>query len=94
MRCIVVWGRSSARISSLCDCFRSPEMEISSLKTVCSYPCSGVINKSNVHNCFVLAFCHFDVDVCIYSTCAFFDCQMDFDVDNVQHRQLVNIYGA
>ena len=28
--------------------------------------------------------CHFDIDVCIYSTGTFFvfDCQADFDVDN------------
>jgi len=71
MRCIVVRGRSSARISSLCDYFRSPEMEISPLKTVCGYPCSGVINKTNGHSCFVLAFCHVDIDVFIYSACAF-----------------------
>ena len=36
-----------------------------------------------------LFFCHFDIDVCIYSTCTFFDCQADFDVDNVQRRELV-----
>ena len=24
----------------------------------------------------------------------FFDCQADFDVDNVQRRELVNIYGV
>ena len=39
-------------------------------------------------------FCHFDIDVCIYSTCTFFDCQADFDVDNVQRRELINVYGA
>ena len=38
--------------------------------------------------------CHFDIDVCIYSTCTFFDCQADFDVDNVQRRELVNFYGV
>ena len=37
-------------------------------------------------------FCHFDIDVCIYSSCTFFDCQADFDVDNVQRRELVNVY--
>ena len=44
-------------------------------------------------------FCHFDIDVCIYSTCTFVvvvvvDCQADFDVDNVQRRELVNFYGV
>ena len=39
-------------------------------------------------------FCHFDIDVCIYSTCTFFYCQADFDVDNIQRRELVNIYGV
>ena len=45
-------------------------------------------------------FCHFDIDVCIYSTCTLFyiyicfDCQVDFDVDNVQRRELVIFYGA
>ena len=24
----------------------------------------------------------------------FFDCQVDFDVDNVQRRELVNLYGV
>ena len=24
-------------------------------------------------------------------TCAFFDCQVDFDVDNIQRRELVNM---
>ena len=24
----------------------------------------------------------------------FFDCQADFDVDNVQRRELVNVYGV
>ena len=44
----------------------------------------------------ILAFCccHFDIDVCIYSTCTFFDCQADFDVDNVQRRELVHFYGV
>ena len=41
---------------------------------------------------FWLAFCHVDIDVCIYNTCAFFDCQVDFNVDNVQHCELVNFY--
>ena len=41
--------------------------------------------------CFILAFCHVDIDVYIYSTCALFDCQVDFDVDNVQRHELVNI---
>ena len=36
-------------------------------------------------------FCQFDIDVCIYSI---FDCQADFDVDNVQRRELVNFYGV
>ena len=46
----------------------------------------------------------FDIDVCIYSTCTFFffvclffvvvDCQADFDVDNVQRRELVHFYGV
>ena len=46
----------------------------------------------------ILAFCccHFDIDVCIYNTCTFVvvvvDCQADFDFDNVQRRELVNIY--
>ena len=39
-------------------------------------------------------FCHFDIDVCIYSTCTFFYCQADFDVDNIQRRELVNFYGV
>ena len=39
-------------------------------------------------------FCHFDIDVCIYSTCTFLDCQADFDVDNVQRCELVNFYGV
>ena len=45
-------------------------------------------------------FGHFDIDVCIYSTCTFVvvvvvvvDCQADFDVDNVQRRELVNFTG-
>ena len=41
-----------------------------------------------------LAFCLVDTDVCIICTCAFFDCQVDFDVDNVQHCELVNFYGV
>ena len=41
---------------------------------------------------FILAFCHVDIDVCIYGTCTFFDCQADFDVDNVQRCELVNLY--
>ena len=44
--------------------------------------------------CFIAVFCHVDIDVCIYSTCAFFDCQVDFDVDNVQRREFVNLYGV
>ena len=42
-------------------------------------------------------FGHFDIDICIYSTCTFFllffffDCQADFDFDNVQRRELVNL---
>ena len=36
----------------------------------------------------------FDIDVCIYSTCTFFYCQADFDVDNVQRRELVIFYGV
>ena len=44
-------------------------------------------------------FCHFDIDVCIYSTCTFLflivvGCQGDFDVNNVQRRELVNFYGV
>ena len=42
-------------------------------------------------------FCHFDIDVCIYSTFFFFlflDCHVDFDVDNVEHRELVIFYGV
>ena len=39
-----------------------------------------------------LLFCHFDIDVCSY--CTFFDCQADFDVDNVQRRELVKFYGV
>ena len=45
-------------------------------------------------------FCgHFDIDVCLYSTCTFVvvvvvDCQADFNVDNVQRRELVNLYGV
>ena len=43
-------------------------------------------------------FCHFDIDVCIYSTCTFVVvgvyCQAEFDVDNVQRRELVNFYGT
>ena len=47
-------------------------------------------------NCVILAFfCgRFDIDVYIYSTCTFFDCQADFDVDNVQRRELVHFYGV
>ena len=30
-------------------------------------------------------------DVCSYSTCAFLDCHVDADVDNTQHRELVNL---
>ena len=38
----------------------------------------------------ILAFCHVDIDVYIYSTCAFilFYCQAYFDVDNVQAASL------
>ena len=48
---------------------------------------------------FILTFCHIDIDVCIYSTSAFFfffffDCQLAFDVDNVQRREFVNLYGV
>ena len=39
-------------------------------------------------------FCHFDIDVCIYSACTCFDCQADSEVDNVQGRELVNVYGV
>ena len=44
-------------------------------------------------------FCHFDIDVCIYSTCTFLlllllVVKTDFDVDNVQRRELVNFYGV
>ena len=39
-------------------------------------------------------FCHFDIDVCIYSTCTFFVCQADFDVDNVQRLEFVHFYGV
>ena len=45
----------------------------------------------------ILAFSFlFDIDVCIYSTCTFVvvDCQADFDVDNVQRRELVHFYGV
>ena len=43
--------------------------------------------------------CHFDIDVCIYSSCTscssvVVGCQADFDVDNVQRRELVNLYGV
>ena len=38
--------------------------------------------------------CHFDIDVCIYSTCACFDCQTDFDVNNAQCHELVIFYGV
>ena len=46
---------------------------------------------------FVVVFCcHFDIDVCVYTTCTFFvvDSQADFAVDNVQRRELVNFYGV
>ena len=33
-------------------------------------------------------------DVCICSTCTVSDCQADFDVDNVQHRELVKFHGV
>ena len=35
--------------------------------------------------------------MCIYCTCTFFfffDCQVDFDVDNVQRREFVDFYGV
>ena len=32
--------------------------------------------------------------ICIDSTCTFFDCQADSDVDNEQRRELVNFYGV
>ena len=45
---------------------------------------------------FILAFCHFDIDVCIYRTSIFvyYYSQADFDVDNVQRCELVNVYGV
>ena len=42
-------------------------------------------------------FCHFDIDVCIYTACTFVvvvGCQANFDVDNVQRCKLVNVYGV
>ena len=42
--------------------------------------------------CCILAFCHVDIDICIYSTCAVFDRQVDFDVDNMQCCELVDLY--
>ena len=32
------------------------------------------------------------VNVRVYSTCSFFYCLVNFDVDYVQRRELVNIY--
>ena len=41
------------------------------------------------------AFCHVDIEVCVYSTYAFFFyCQVVADVDNVHRRELVNLYGV
>ena len=45
MRCIVMWGLSSASINSLHDSFHSPEMEINPLKTAFGCPCGGVIKE-------------------------------------------------
>ena len=40
-------------------------------------------------------FCHFDIDVCIYSTCAFLIVKrILIIVDNVQRSELVNFYGV
>ena len=42
----------------------------------------------------VVVVCHVDIDVSIYRTCGFFDCQLDFDVDNMLRSELANFYGV
>ena len=55
--------------------------------------------------CFIMAFCLFKLMILMYafitSTCVFFvcfffffDCQVDFEVDNAQCRELINLYGV
>ena len=41
-------------------------------------------------------FCHFDIDVVLVLLVlvVVVGCQADFDVDNVQRRELVNFYGV
>ena len=53
---------------------------------------SSVVLRNEVHLSKISI--HNNNNVCIYSPCAFFDCQADFDVDNVQRRELVNFYGV
>ena len=53
---------------------------------------SSVVLRNEVHLSKISI--HNNNNVCIYSPCAFFDCQADFDVDNVQRRELVNLYGV
>ena len=53
-----------------------------------------LLRVSNKQRIFLI---HFDIDICIYSTCIFVvvvDCQPDFDVDNVQRCEHVNFYGV
>ena len=43
MHCILIWGLSSAMISSLHNSFRPPEMELNPMKTASGCQCGGVI---------------------------------------------------
>ena len=61
-------------------------------QTTASSPVYSLYGCGGVGGGVILAFCHVDIDACIYCTCAFlsfFDCQVDFDVDHVQSCELV-----
>ena len=59
---------------------------------LCVCVCGGGGVGGRLSSCF---FCHFDTDVCIYSTCAFLIVKrILIIVDNVQRSELVNFYGV
>ena len=67
---------------------------------VWSQPCCSLTDYFSSFSCFILAFCHVDSDVCIYSTCAFFLLFFFYIVkwilmlNNVQCRELVIFLGG
>ena len=50
MHCIVMWGLSSAMISSLRNGIHNPEMEMNPLKMACHCPRGGAIKNGHTHS--------------------------------------------